>query len=339
MKCKQRKSIFQQSRSEILAKPYNIYSRKMPYGSLDNAPRFFPPPPFLHPRQYNFQRASGSWACDHCQVATFDSYQEALHHEQLCPMNQNRLKTHSSGKLLPAQRDKLGIALSMPGDKDSLSDRQCYVRSYFVEAFSCTEDDVATRHSKGAQKLHVGQIGIRCRFCKHFSSKDRAERAMCYPSSVSRIYQTVADMQRFHFEACTAIPPEMKRIYKSLKTTRPRGVGSPQLYWIESAKELGFVDSSHGIKMHRVASESPCDEIHSQCHRISQEMPFDAPVSPTTIPHPSSLPPLSPESQSTSTSSMSNEQEQSETSDCEMTDRDEEAIMLLSLRNNVVQKN
>lgn len=338
MKCQLRKSNFQQSRSEILSKPYHNCSEKMPYGSTDDAPRFFPPPPFLHPRQYNFQRASGSWACDHCQVATFDTYQEALHHEQHCPMNQNRLKTNSSSRLQPSQKNKSGIVLSMPGDKDSLSDRQCYVRSYFVEAFSATENDVATRHSKGAQKLHVGQIGIRCRFCKHASTKDRAERSMCYPSSVSRIYQTVADMQRFHFEACTAIPLEMKLIYKSLKTTRPRGVGSPQLYWIESAKELGLIDSVQGIKFHRASTESQSDEIRTHCHRTNQQMSFQAPVSPTPIPHPTSLPPLSPESQSTSMSLLSNEQEQSDNSDYEMTDRDEQAIMLLSLRNNVVQK-
>ena len=302
----------------------------MPYGSPNNSPRFLPPPPFLHPSQYNLQRATtGTWACDHCQVATFNTYQEALHHEEECPMNQNRLHTNSSDETASSRKSKAGILLSMPGDKDSLSDRQCYVRSYFVEAFSATENDVASRHSKGAQKLHAGQIGIRCRFCKHMPSKDKAERAMCYPSSISRIYQTVADMQRFHFEACVAIPPAMKRMYKSLKTTRPRGMGSPQLYWIESAKELGFVDSLQGIKLQKNGAE---------IQRSSQEVSFQAPASPTTIPHPSSLPPLSPESQSTSTSLMSYEREQSESSDNEMRDRDEEAIMLLSLRNNVVQK-
>jgi len=146
------------------------------------------------------------------------------------------------------QHNQHRMLLSMPGDADSLSDRQCYVRSDFVEVFAATEKDVAARHSKGAQKLMLGQIGIRCIHCAHLRAKDRAERAVCYPSSISRIYQTVADMQRFHFEQCREIPDETRKIYKSLKTTRPRGVGSPQTYWIQSAKLLNLVDSENGIR-------------------------------------------------------------------------------------------
>jgi hypothetical protein len=140
------------------------------------------------------------------------------------------------------------MLLAMPNDTESLSNRQCYVRTDFVEVFAASEKDVASRHSKGAQKLSVGQVGIRCIHCSHLRTKDRAERAVCYPSSISRIYQTVADMQRFHFEQCSEIPDETRQTYKSLKTTRPRGVGSPQGYWIESAKLLNLVDSDNGIR-------------------------------------------------------------------------------------------
>jgi hypothetical protein len=146
----------------------------------------------------------------------------------------------------PEQRR--GMLLSLSTDSDSLSDRQCYVRTTMVEIFAASEKDVAARHTKGAQKLMVGQVGIRCVYCSHLRPRDRAERAVCYPSSISRIYQTVADMQRFHFEQCTEIPNEVREIYKSLKTTRPRGVGSPQTYWIHSAKILGLIDSDDGIR-------------------------------------------------------------------------------------------
>jgi len=140
------------------------------------------------------------------------------------------------------------LLLAMATDQDSLSDRQCYVRSEMVEIFAATEKDVSARHSKGAQKLAVGQVGIRCVHCAHLRPRDRAERAVCYPSSISRIYQTVADMQRFHFEQCREIPPKIRKIYKSLKTTRPRGVGSPQTYWVQSAKLLDLVDTENGIQ-------------------------------------------------------------------------------------------
>jgi len=118
-----------------------------------------------------------------------------------------------------------------------------------VEIFAASDKDVSSRHSKGAQKLAEGQVGIRCVHCSHLRPRDRAERAVCYPSSISRIYQTVADMQRFHFEQCREIPMKIRKIYKSLKTTRPRGVGSPQTYWIESAKLLDLVDTEKGIQL------------------------------------------------------------------------------------------
>lgn len=148
----------------------------------------------------------------------------------------------------PVDPNQKRMLLALPNDSDSLSDRQCFVRTDFVEAFAATERDVVSRHSKGAQKLREGQVGIRCIHCNHLRPKDRAERAVCYPSSISRIYQTVADMQRFHFEQCTEIPEETRKIYKSLKTTRPRGVGSPQVYWISSAKLLNLVDTDEGIR-------------------------------------------------------------------------------------------
>jgi hypothetical protein len=159
----------------------------------------------------------------------------------------------------PYRKPETRMLLAMPTDTESLSDRQCYVRSEMVEIFAATEKDVSARHSKGAQKLAAGQVGIRCVHCAHLRPRDRAERAVCYPSSISRIYQTVADMQRFHFEQCREIPNETRKIYKSLKTTRPRGVGSPQTYWIQSAKLLDLADSGDGIRFNTQEVKQPTD--------------------------------------------------------------------------------
>lgn len=147
--------------------------------------------------------------------------------------------------------DRPAYVLSTPDDGSSLSDRQCYVRSHFVEVFVAGLSDVGARHSRGAQKLNLGQVGLRCAYCVTLKARDRAERAVCYPSSISRIYQTVADMQRFHFESCAAIPPRVLHAYKSLKTTRPRGQGSPQSYWDRSARDIGLVDTDDGIQVAR----------------------------------------------------------------------------------------
>jgi hypothetical protein len=160
------------------------------------------------------------------------------------------------------------MSLALPTDSESLSDRQLFVRAEMIELFAATDKDVSARHSKGAQKLVEGQVGIRCRYCKHLRPRDRSERAVCYPSSISRIYQTVADMQRFHFEQCKQIPSGVARHYKSLKTTRPRGTGSPQTYWIQSAKLLDLVDTPCGI---RLGSDLDAEEEAKQAAAADEE--------------------------------------------------------------------
>lgn len=170
------------------------------------------------------------------------------HHQQPPHQHHQYPPAHHHGHHPAQDYYQKRMLLALPGDRDSLSDRQCYVRSEMVEIFAATDKDVSARHSKGAQKLVMGQVGIRCVHCSHLRPRDRAERAVCYPSSISRIYQTVADMQRFHFEQCREIPDHVRQLYKKLKTTRPRGVGSPQTYWMSSAKSLNLVDTEGGIR-------------------------------------------------------------------------------------------
>ena len=92
------------------------------------------------------------------------------------------------------------MPFALPGDSDSLSDRQCYVRSEFWEVFMASEQDVASRHSKGAQKLAVGQVGIRCIHCSHLQPKDRAERAVCYRPTCNVFTLNSAKRSRMRLE-------------------------------------------------------------------------------------------------------------------------------------------
>jgi len=232
----------------------------------------YPPPHYAHHHhhhQYHSPQAPSGWACDYCN-GKFNNWEECSAHEETCAAKSyydgsNPNKNAKGRKMKHASfptdfyidhtaeyavnDDRETYLLTTQNDKDSLSDRQCFVRSHFVEVFVANKSDMAARHSRGAQKLHENQVGLRCAYCVKLKPRDRAERAICYPSSISRIYQTVADMQRFHFEACVAIPPKVLAEYKSLKTTRPRGVGSPQGYWDKSAREIGLVDSPNGIQV------------------------------------------------------------------------------------------
>lgn len=311
---------------------YSPYASKYPHPYYPSA---------LIPRAHVCtENPSDSWACDFCEVASFRTYEEAYRHERNCSMNKNTLSPSRDyeNKNQNGQDEQLHIEqripLAMPGDKDSLSDRQCYVRSHFVETFPADEEDVSARHSKGAQKLYAGQIGIRCKHCTNLAPKHRAERAVCYPSSISRIYQTVADMQRFHFEVCTAIPMEMKSLYRNLKTTRPRGMGSPQSYWISSAKKLGLADTSKGIQL-TLQNIVPRDStLLKSSHLKVEDCPVpsleDSSPRKIAITLSPSLIPTSPESQSTVQSPLP--PEETEISDSESPNRDSEANMLLALR-------
>jgi len=140
--------------------------------------------------------------------------------------------------------------LSTPLDTASLSARECYIRSHFVELFIATAADVSSGHSQGAQNLHLNQIGLRCVYCFKLKARDPAKHVIYqYPRSISRIHQTVAFMQRWHFESCDAIPQKVLHNYNSLKTTIPRGGVSPQSYWDKSAREIGLVDTADGIRL------------------------------------------------------------------------------------------
>lgn len=291
-----------------------------------------------------------SWVCDYCNVAAFSTYQEACDHEMRCTSNtkpNNRLNQSMMKENTITKQRKIILATSK--DTESLSDRQCYVRREFVEIFTATEEDVNARHSKGAQKLNVGQVGIRCIYCISSNPKDRAERAVCYPSSISRIYQTVADMQRFHFECCSYIPDEMKNIYTSLKTTRPRGQGSPQKYWyvyteftmfvyqfslksnlpklyskqrISSAKLIGLVDTPEGIYLNSA----------SLMLETSYSKPLNSPSSPIITQQYSSL------TVSSTITPPTSESGSAKASDEDLSDSSSsvrEADMLLALRRGI----
>ena len=105
------------------------------------------PPPFCADIRMPHSPIPSPWACDFCNTATFGTFEEASAHEQVCAMNRQRILNTTTAVLnVPTKVDgKRVLLLSMPCDRESLSDRQCYVRSHFVEVFTATESDVASR--------------------------------------------------------------------------------------------------------------------------------------------------------------------------------------------------
>jgi hypothetical protein len=143
------------------------------------------------------------------------------------------------------------ITLSLPEDKMSLSPLRCFLRDQ-VCAFSATEEDIAVR-TPTTFSVSVGQVGIGCIHCLNQPAKLRLNRAVCFPFSIARIYQSVADIQRFHLNECKMVPPDIKAEFLELQSASSKGSKglATRQFWVTSAKKIGLVDTPHGIRFGR----------------------------------------------------------------------------------------
>ena len=125
----------------------------------------------------------------------------------------------SSG--IPHYTERLILPMSVPDDPTWLSTYLCFVRSDCVEVFEATDRDVTMRLN--SKLIYPRQVGIRCRFCSHIHHRDRAGRSTSFPSSLSRIYQSLTMMLREHFPAVSCKVPnvaEAQRYRLNLSSVR-----------------------------------------------------------------------------------------------------------------------
>ena len=152
------------------------------------------------------------------------------------------------------------VPLSLPDDKMSLSPLRCFLREQ-VCAFSATEEDIAVR-TPTTFAVSVGQVGVGCVHCLGIPAKLRLNRAVCFPFSIGRIYQSVADIQRFHLNECKRVPTEVREEFLTLQSQSSKGSKglATRQYWVTSAKKIGLVDTTKGIRFSRdpsVPEEKP----------------------------------------------------------------------------------
>lgn len=145
------------------------------------------------------------------------------------------------------------VSLALTGDEDVLSPLHCFMRKFCVEAFSATAQDIATpRYGKShGGKVVVGQVGIRCLHCKHMT-RNRPERAVCYPSSLRNIYHSIETWQRRHALVCTEIPGWVQREMSVFMKSSRISAGGRRQYWEDAAKQLGMIDTPQGVRFARL---------------------------------------------------------------------------------------
>jgi len=193
-------------------------------------------------------------------VSNFHHSQSSTHFSQKSSYESDNTTKKSSTVCLLALQD----------DKQYLNALHCFVRRN-VEIFTATEEDIAAPSPGRKQKVVIGQVGLRCIHCSHFSLKDRVKRAVCYPPTVSGIYHCVSNMKFDHFGACRGMPPKAKEEFLALKKSCTRrsgnnsggsgssygGAGSifTAHYYQTSAVNIGLVDTKSGIRFKKQTQE------------------------------------------------------------------------------------
>ena len=193
-----------------------------------------PAPHNLPPNIRLNQRCAASSSMESVRVSKGNVPQKDYSH-----MNQTNQNTPNIPRVIQEQsnpkyitkhfRERSFTPLSIPGDNYFLSPFLVFVRPNCIEVVTAKEEDVIRRQK--LNKIEVDQIGIRCRFCAHRNYDERRKRSACYPSTISRIYQSISMMIRDHFMVCDDMPIDVRENYIFLKTSTIRGSNNSKGYW------------------------------------------------------------------------------------------------------------
>lgn len=163
--------------------------------------------------------------------------------------------------------------LASPEDTTVLNPLHAFVRNH-IEVFTATPTDMAQPAPGRKKPIKLHQVGLRCIHCRGLPSRDRVKRAVCYPSSVGRVYHSVSDMKFDHFGNCRGLSQELRDEFEELKAqcskrrggdSKSKGGGSSAngnssstaQYYHDSARKMGMRDGGGGIFMaHQQTIES-----------------------------------------------------------------------------------
>jgi len=143
------------------------------------------------------------------------------------------------------------LLLGTKEDDDNLNPIHCFVRRN-IEVFVATAEDTSAPCPGRKTALMAGQVGLRCVHCRNVEYRGRAKRAVCYPTSINRVYNCVSDMKFDHFSHCTFLPAEERETFDKLKAdkaanSRRKGGNNTARYYYESARKIGFTENQDGV--------------------------------------------------------------------------------------------
>lgn len=150
------------------------------------------------------------------------------------------------------------LLLARPNDTLVLSGLHSFIRQQ-IEVFSATARDISQPAPGRKNPVALQQIGLRCIHCRDLPLKQRVKRAVCYPSTVGRVYHSVSDMKHDHFKACPCMPPDVHKRFMELrdeknkpkaekKASKATGCSSSTAqYYHDAALQMGMRDGKGGV--------------------------------------------------------------------------------------------
>jgi len=155
-------------------------------------------------------------------------------------------KVPSSAAVTVESNGRKVTLLAIEDDKEWLSDMDCFVRRN-LEVFRVTRGDIDIAKQDKRDPIVLNQVGIRCIHCASINPSEARGSATFFPLTIGSIYESVRNFQRFHFETCVNVPPEVQTKLASLSQCTSL-TSVLRRYYVLAAKALGMLDGPSGIK-------------------------------------------------------------------------------------------
>ena len=106
----------------------------------------------------------------------------------------------SHAAAVSSSADQALVTMYIPCDDESLTPYQCLARKQ-IEVFAAGPTEVEAGTQGRNRSVTLGQVGIRCRHCKHLPLRERARASTYYPSRLLGLYQAGQNMANSHLAA------------------------------------------------------------------------------------------------------------------------------------------
>lgn len=196
------------------------------------------------------------------------------HHENSSTSGQNERKALNL-EIEPSP-SQFVLSMSIPSDQTCLTDYQMLLR-LSLEYFSATQQDVEARVRGRKQKIRLGQIGVRCRYCAHLPVPIRGRGACYYPKTLVNVYQAAQNIAGAHFRTdmfCCPFVPTCVSLEIDIQKPRRDASKAGRCYWVDACKHMGLYEKDGALWLQGYNSRQAGEENNSTVSSCTTATPF-----------------------------------------------------------------